>query len=225
MKLGDVLTFDIQGIEIKGKVTSFRKVKWASFEPNFFILVQPGFLEMAPKIFIMSISKLNELDKNQLQNKIAKKYANVSIIDVSRTVGEVLKQAEKMSWSLELMAWLALLTGYIVLFSIIRTNMQMRRWEWNMLKILGTNAQTILKIVIGELLMITVGASLIGILLSHGICYLLAVKIFEGQFSANLIWSFSTFMLINLIAVVIGYLSSQSIANENPKQILTGQIS
>ena len=36
IKLGDVITWDVQGVQIPSRVTSFREVTWARFEPNFF---------------------------------------------------------------------------------------------------------------------------------------------------------------------------------------------
>ena len=51
LKVGDIMTFDIQGLEIEGKIRNLRKVKWNTFQPNFFILFQPGVVDDAPKTF------------------------------------------------------------------------------------------------------------------------------------------------------------------------------
>src|SRR5690606_2017992 len=102
--VGDILTFDVQGVEVEGEIINLRSVKWTSFQPNFFILVQGGVLNEAPKTFIAAIPFLAEDKRSALQNQIAISFPNVSVIDVVRTVDDVLKTAEKMSWSLELMA-------------------------------------------------------------------------------------------------------------------------
>src|SRR5690606_32005397 len=52
LKIGDILEFDVQGVEIEGQIINLRRVKWTSFQPNFFILVQNGVLNEAPKTFI-----------------------------------------------------------------------------------------------------------------------------------------------------------------------------
>ena len=41
LDLGDEIVFDIQGVEVKAKVTSIRSVKWQSLRPNFFIKMHP----------------------------------------------------------------------------------------------------------------------------------------------------------------------------------------
>jgi putative ABC transport system permease protein len=53
VKLGDVVTWDVQGVEVPTRVTSFRDVNWARFEPNFFAVFAPGALEKAPKQFVL----------------------------------------------------------------------------------------------------------------------------------------------------------------------------
>jgi putative ABC transport system permease protein len=84
VKLGDRLVFDVQGVGIETEVRSIRSVRWTSFQPNFFILVQPGVLEDAPKTFLASINNLNELQKEQLQNDIGSEFPNISLLDIGR---------------------------------------------------------------------------------------------------------------------------------------------
>src|SRR5437763_16548330 len=47
-EVGDRLTFDIAGEPPEARVASIRKVKWDTFQPNFFIVFAPGVLEGAP---------------------------------------------------------------------------------------------------------------------------------------------------------------------------------
>ena len=53
--LGDTMTFDVQGVEVEGRITSLRQIRWTSFQPNFFIQFQPGVLEDAPKTWLAGI--------------------------------------------------------------------------------------------------------------------------------------------------------------------------
>ncbi len=223
IKLNDLIQFDIQGVEITGKVTSIRKIKWTSFEPNFFILLQPGSIDDAPKTHILSLPHISNENKALLQNELAHKFSNISIIDVARTVESVLAQAKKMSWSLELMAWLALLTGYIVIFTIVRTNMQSRFWEWNMLKILGASGKQIYQLALGELATTTVIASITGIVLSHLLAFILSQFIFSGSFKVNLFSSISSFAIINSIAMLVGWISARSIIKKEALGVLTNK--
>lgn len=223
LKLGDRLLFDVQGIEIQGEIINFRKVKWTSFQPNFFILFQPGVLDEAPKTHIMALPAMASDKKDQLQYLITEKLGNVSMIDVSRSVQEVLKVAEQMSWSLELMAALALITGYVVLFSIIRSQVYTRRWEVNMMKVLGASFFSLNRFLVAEGFWIAFIASIFGAALSMLASWGLAWWLFEGTYTVNWMWPLWSILGITGLSVFISWLASQDIIREKPIVILRGE--
>ncbi len=90
-KLNDVVSFDVQGLEIKAKVTSFREVRWTSFQPNFFISFPTGVLEEAPQIFLASVSQVTPEVSRQFQSDVSRTLKNVSIINVTQAVQNSLK--------------------------------------------------------------------------------------------------------------------------------------
>ena len=65
ISLGDTLTFDIQNVEIEGKVVNLRRVKWSNFEPNFFVVFEEGLLSDAPKTYVSSLHNVPSKKKNQ----------------------------------------------------------------------------------------------------------------------------------------------------------------
>ena len=115
-KLGDLLTFNVQEVLIEAVVINLRRVQWNSFQPNFFILFQTGVLEDAPGTFLGSIGGLDATDRLNVQNRIVQDFPNVSVIDVTRTVGRVLKISDQMVLALRLMAYLSILAGLVVVF-------------------------------------------------------------------------------------------------------------
>ncbi|MEN0058779.1 MAG: FtsX-like permease family protein [Bdellovibrio sp.] len=219
-KLGDVLVFDVQGVEVEGEIINLRKVKWTSFQPNFFVLVQPGVLNEAPKTFIAAIPFLNSEDRTKLQNEIAQTYSNVSVIDVVRTVDEALQTAEKMSWSLELMAVLALVTGYIVLFSIVRSQIKGRRWELNMLKILGASGREISGFILTEFAFLSFISAATGALLSVLVSFALNSFLFEGDFKLSWSQPLMSVLIITALSLVISFLAGLDIIKESALGIL-----
>jgi putative ABC transport system permease protein len=50
--VGDLVTWDVQGITIPSRVASLREVEWARFEPNFFVVFPEGPLASAPQTFL-----------------------------------------------------------------------------------------------------------------------------------------------------------------------------
>ena len=220
INLGDILTFDVQGVEVKAKVASLRQVKWNSFRPNFFVLLQDGVINEAPKTFIAVLPQIPESQKNEIMTLLAKKYANVSAIDVRRTVNEIISVSEKMSWSLELMALLALFTGYVVLFSIIQTQVQSRRWELNMYKILGASFSEIRWVLVFEFTLISFLASLCGALLSIILSGILMKTMFAMTFIISWPEAIYSVILVTLVAGIVSLLSTRKIVNEKPLVLL-----
>ncbi|MGZ3771558.1 MAG: ABC transporter permease [Bdellovibrio sp.] len=219
-KVGDILVFDVQGVEVEGEIINLRKVKWNSFRPNFFILIQDGVLNEAPKTFIAAIPFLSEEKRNALQNKIAKAFPNVSVVDVVRTVEEVLKTADTMSWSLELMAALALIAGYIVLFSIVRSQIKLRRWELNMLKILGASLGSVAGFILNEFAFLSFLSALSGALLSILVSFFLNKYLFESEFTFNWATPLFSVVIITAISLLISFLASLDIVKESALSIL-----
>ena len=54
VRVGDRLTFDIAGESVTATVGSIRKVKWDSFQPNFFIVFAPGVIDNTAGTYMTS---------------------------------------------------------------------------------------------------------------------------------------------------------------------------
>lgn len=220
LHIHDILEFDIQGVRVQGEIINLRKVKWTSFQPNFFILMQDGVLNEAPKTYIAAVPALPPPEKSALQTQLASRFPNVSILDVGRVVADLLNVATQMSWSLELMAALALLTGYIVLFSIVRAQLRQRRWELNMLKVLGASGAGVSGFILIESLALTLLSSLAGALLSLIVSDALAIFVFESEFKFDLFWPVISVIGITLTSLLVAFIAGLDIVREKPLQIL-----
>ena len=85
LSLGDKMGIEVAGIPIDAVVVNLRRVKWTSFQPNFFVQMQPGVLDQAPKTFLGTLHHLNEDKKQRVQNVLVREFPTVSILDVERT--------------------------------------------------------------------------------------------------------------------------------------------
>ncbi|MGK0290356.1 MAG: putative ABC transport system permease protein, partial [bacterium] len=220
LKLGDTLSFDVQGISIQGKIVNFRSVRWNSFQPNFFILFQTGVLESAPQTFLASIAKVKKSRKGALQNGIVKQFPNVSMVDVSKIVDKLLDIAGRMSWAIQSMAYLSIVAGLVVVYSIARTEARTRNWEINLLKVLGASFQDIRKIILIEFGVLGLFAAFFGIILSVAVSSILSYFLFSN------IWEFSwgmnlfSFIVIGMISMTTALFATYDIIRQKPWKIL-----
>lgn len=141
--IGDRMVVDILGIEMEGQVVNLRKVRWNSFQPNFFMLVQKGVLEDAPKTYLASVSRVGKDTKEALVDRLTAAFPNVSVLDVRATVEQLNRIAGQLSQSLRFMAGLAMAIGLVTVIAIIRQEVLRREREIDLLRVLGAGSARI----------------------------------------------------------------------------------
>ncbi|MBF0352136.1 MAG: hypothetical protein HQM11_13975 [SAR324 cluster bacterium] len=220
LRIGDSLTFDVQGIMIEARVVNFRRVRWNSFQPNFYILFQPGVLDDAPKVFLASLNQIAPDQKTRLQARLARQFPNISMIDVTKAVSKILQLTAQMSLALKFMAYLSIVVGLIVVFSIARHEIRSRLWEINLMKVLGTSFRDLLQIVQIEFGLLGFGASLFGVLLSLGMSYVVSWILFERIW--NISWGTTLISVFGIggLSMMIALFATFSMLRQKPLELL-----
>lgn len=220
LKLNDILTFDIQGVTIEGHVVNLRKVRWTSFQPNFFIQFADGVLNDAPKTFIVTLGPMTDAKKLEVQLQIVKALPNISIIDVSQVVQRLTKIVDQMSLALIVMALFSMFVGLVILFSVVSYKIVERRKEFNLMKVLGSQYEFIKNILLLELFTIIALASIVGTLLSNSVAFILTYFIFDADFITNVsavtVIVFATLFVTTLCGIII----VRQVMNARPLELL-----
>jgi len=201
LKLGDVLKFDVQNVAVQGRIVNLRKVQWTSFQPNFFVLVQPGFLEGAPKTFLATLPKLPQNEKLALQDKIVEKLPNVSMIDIARLVERLQDIVFHISWTLKIMLGLTLLVGFSVLFSIASQQAAARKWDIGLLKSLGGSLSTITASLLLQFALIAALAAGFGFAVSLIFSRIISHYLFNNLWFFD--WRTPTLLLVASVALSV----------------------
>lgn len=218
--IGDLITFDIQGLPIVGKVVNLRSVKWNSFQPNFFLQFQPGFIDDAPKTYIAALPEMDFSQKVALQNKVVSSLPNISIIDVSKVVEKLEEVINQMSRILTVMAWLSVVAGLVVTFSIANHQTQLRIWDINLLKILGSPFRTVYKIILQEFFLISVLAGLLGTLASLMTSWLITAYVFDGVWKIDLMTPLIALIWTVGLCLLVSFVASYRVLNAKPRLYL-----
>jgi len=220
INVGDVLTFDIQGVSIEGQVVNLREVRWNSFQPNFYILFQPGVLEEAPKSYLASIPSVDKSKTIELQTEIVRQFPNISLIDISRAVSKIMEITDQMSWALKFMAYLSILVGIVVVFSIAQQEARSRRWETNLLKVLGATFRDVRVVTQIEFAILGFGAAIFGVLLSLITSYIISIVLFEELWRFSGWVSLASVLLIGFLTLISASLATQGILKQKPVALL-----
>lgn len=214
VSLGDVITWDVQGVKVPTRVTSFREVNWARFEPNFYAVFQTRTLLAAPKTYVLLAASDDQRATAQVQSAVVRRYPNVASIDLSlvrKTVGEISRRA---SLAIRFLALFALAMGIPVLFSAVAATRRERVREGVLLKTLGATRAQIGRILVSEYTVLGVLGSFTGLLLSFGGAWAIMTYIFDRPFTAATTQALVIAAAMVLLAVAIGLLSGRDVFKE-----------
>lgn len=221
LRLGDVLEFDVQGIPIKGLVWNLRKVKWNTFQPNFFVIFQSGVLEESPQIFLGSVPKMDLERKEALQAELALQFPNVSSIDVRRVVERIYDISTQMGWALQVMAVLSLFAGFVVLISMSLDQLQRRVWDFNLLKVLGARESELRQMILFEFMWVGFLAALAGVLLSFVGSFVFTRLVFEGTWVLDWTWPLCSLLVSLVITYLMGRVFTSWIVRAKARELLS----
>jgi putative ABC transport system permease protein len=214
--LGDLIGFDIQGIPLEGRVVNLRKVRWNSFQPNFYLLFQDGVLDDAPKTHLAAVSQVPPEARQELKNRIVKAFPNISIIDVTQMAGTLLDISDRLSLSIRFMAWLAIAAGLLSIFSIVRHEARKNENQVNLLKVLGADFNAIQGITLVEFGFIGFIAALFAILLSFGFSRTIAWYFFDSLWQFDLMASLIILVLTTCVCMGTALAASRRVMGTKP---------
>ncbi|MFD2550883.1 ABC transporter permease [Bizionia sediminis] len=220
LDIGDLVTFNVQGVLLETEVSSIRKVDWTQVQLNFMVVFPAGVLEQAPQFSVLTTRVANNTIAANLQQDLVAKYPNVSIIDIRQIFTVVEDILNKVSWVINFMAFFSILTGIIVLIGSVRTSKYQRIKESVLLRTLGAKNKQILQISAFEYMFLGLLGSLVGILLALISSFFLAIFAFKEPFMPSVI-PFVVFLPgITILVVAIGLSNIQSVLQSSPLEVL-----
>jgi putative ABC transport system permease protein len=220
VKVGDKISFNVQGVLLNTVVGSIRTVDWSRMQLNFSIVFPKGVLEDAPQFRVLTTNVPNEEASAGLQTELVRKFPNVSIIDLRQVLKVIEGLLNKISWIINFMAFFSILTGIIVLLGAVRTSKFQRIKESVLLRTLGAKSDQILKILALEYMYLGVLGALSGILLSTISSQLLAWLVFDSPFIPSMFPFLVLFPGITLLVITIGLANSISVIKSPPLEVL-----
>lgn len=220
VKLGDLLRFDVQGVPVEARLTSIRKVNWASFLPTFFIYLTPEALREAPKTWVGSILGVPAEKKEELQNRIIGAFPNVTVIDVAQVAEKIVGIMNKISWAIYFVAIFSLAAGLIVLSAMALAQLRQRQTEGVLLKVLGAGRGTIFASVASEFAALSGVSAGLGLALSSAFSWALLTYFLEIKFTypwKEILALWAGFLMLSSLS---GLLASRKVFSAKPLELL-----
>jgi putative ABC transport system permease protein len=165
---GDRITWDVQGVLVDTEIASLRRVDWARFELNFFVVFEPGVLESAPRTYVALTHVPGGTALATVQRDLVTRYSNVSALDVSTVQATLQRLLESVSLVIRVMALFSIGCGLVVLLGAVATSRWQRLRESILLKTIGARIPQVRSILAVEYVALGLLASLAGTLLAIG---------------------------------------------------------
>jgi putative ABC transport system permease protein len=220
VKIGDIITWDVQGVRVSSQVTSLRDVNWGRFEPNFFAVFEPKALKDAPKSYATVAAVESDSTIAHLQRSSVTRFPNISSMDLSlvrRTIGDIVK---KVSVAVRFLALFSLAMGIPVLFSAVAATRRDRLREGVLLKTLGATSRQIARILLSEYALLGALGALTGMVLSFAGAWGLVHFVFGGTFAPALLPAAMIALAMMALAITIGLLTGRDVFRETPMAAL-----
>ncbi len=216
VKLGDAITWNVQGVEIPTRITSLRKVVWTRFEPNFFVVFPPPLLQAAPKQYLLLAQVKDPAAVTLVQREVVNRFSNISSIDLTAIKRTVDRIVSKVSLAIRFMALFSLAVAIPVLFSAVSATRRARVREGVLLKTLGATRGQIARILLAEYSLLGVLGGLTGMILSIAGGWAVVRYIFKTAFVPPLLPMAGIAALIVGLTLLIGLLAGRDVFRETP---------
>ena len=177
VRLGDPITFDVQGNLVTATVTSLRRVDWSTFQPNFFVYLTPSILRDAPQTWIASLPARPAAERKALTARLTEHFPNVAVFDLSEVALKVMALLERLVWTIRIIALVALAAGLVVLIGMALATAASRRHDGAVLMVLGARRRTLGSSIAAEFTLLGLFAGLLGVTLAIAGSWLVVGKV------------------------------------------------
>ncbi|WP_417671382.1 ABC transporter permease [Pseudoalteromonas tetraodonis] len=187
VKMGDTLTFLIGAQSFDAKITSVRKVNWATLKPNFFIILSPDVLSSFPATYISSVRI--EPEQKRDFSQLLRAYPTITAIDVDNFVKQIQSTIEQVSLAIGFVLAIVVLCGALVLISQVQASLGERMQEIVILRTLGAKSRLIKNATLYEFLLLGGLAGLVAAFFSDIALLIVQQQMFDlaGKLHPN-IW-------------------------------------
>lgn len=197
--LGDRVGFDIAGDAISAEITSIRKVRWDSFDVNFFFVLSPSVVDGEARTSITSFY-VPQANSDGLSLALLQEHPGLTLVEADAIIRQVRGILQQVVAAVQGLFGLSVVAGGLVIWAALLASRQARQHEATLLRALGANRSTLLRSAVLELAVTGGVAGLVAASFAQG----LGVLVADLAFELALPWSAT----ISLWGVVAGAAAS-----------------
>lgn len=143
LALGDRLSFTVGGVTRDAEVTSLREVNWDSFQPNFYMIFEPGTLQDMPTTYMTSFH-LPAGNERELV-RLARDFPAATVLQVDALLAQLRSILGQVSIAVEYVLMFVLAAGLAVLFAGLQATLDERIRQGALLRALGAERRLLIR--------------------------------------------------------------------------------
>lgn len=208
VRIGDRLTWDIQGVPVESVVASVRAVDWGQMSTNFVAVFPPGLIEQAPSTSVFLARHPDPETRATIQRDLVRDFPNVSVLDASLLLQAIDAMTARIAIAVRVLASFAVATGFAILVAAAAMARGERAGELRLLRTLGASTSVLRRVIATEAAALGALAAVLGTALSILATWALTYFVFEIPFSPPLadyaILGVASFVVSALLGGIIG---------------------
>lgn len=217
LKLGDRLSFVVGGLDREVKVTSLRKVDWNSFQPNFYMIFEPGTLQDLPATYLTSFYLAPQQDRELVE--LSRQFPAVTLLQVDAILDQLRSILAQVTLAIEFVLLFVLAAGLAVLFAGLQATLDERIRQGALLRALGAERKLLVSARRAEFGLLGAAS---GLLAAFG-CELISFLLYRYAFDLN--WQPHPWLLVlPLVGALLvggaGVLGTRRALNASPLTVL-----
>jgi putative ABC transport system permease protein len=222
MKIGDQITFKVQGVPLKARISSIRTRTRESLRPFFYFVFPQNTLRDAPQTIFTAV-RVAKTQISELQTKIVEKFPNVSVIDATELLTMFSGVVKKLSVIIRFFAGFSIVAGILIILSSVLATRYARIQEAVYYKILGARSNFVVKVFTIENLALGLISAVLALLLSQAGSWLICLKVMHISYNPFIFESILLIFVTVVLVITVGLLPSISILRKKPVAFLREQ--
>ncbi|MBE2887380.1 ABC transporter permease [Geobacter anodireducens] len=222
MAVGDVITFRVQGVPIEARISSIRTRTRAAVQPYFYFVFQPSVLRDAPQTLFTAV-RVEKPGIAQFQNRIAARFPNVSIFDLTETVAVFARVMGRLSVIVRFFTLFSVVAGALIIVSSVIATRQARLREAVFFTILGARGRFVLSVFTMENLIIGGVSGFLALGLAQAASWIVCTRVLDVSWQPFPAVSAALVAATVALVVTVGLGASLSIIRKKPVVFLREQ--
>ncbi|TYK66800.1 ABC transporter permease [Colwellia echini] len=177
LELGDVITILVNEQVIEAKVTSFRKVNWATLKPNFVMILSTNMAGKVPVMYF-SAAQIQEQHTKDV-SQLLQRYPTISMIDIKARIEQAQSIIAQVSIAIGFVLSIVLISGALVLISQVQASLAERMQEVVILRTLGAKGRLIKLATLYEFILLGAIAGLVAAIVSDVTLFVIQQQLFN----------------------------------------------